>query len=71
MVQKLALETRLWLKQRYFVVREKNNLKIFEQISNFAYPHVILFTKHEKDTATVAYIKPSQISMMELFMNSS
>ena len=67
MVQKLALETRLWLKQRYFVVREKN----IEQISNFAYPRVILFTKHEKDTATEAYIKPSQISMMELFMNSS
>ena len=32
-----------------------------------AYLHTNLSTKHEKDTATEGYIKPSKIFMMELF----
>ena len=50
----------------YFVVCE-NCWKVLEESFDVAYLNVILFTKHEKDTATEAYIKPSKISIMEFF----
>ena len=57
--------------QRCFVVREINGRKIFKQVFTVTYPHIISFRKHERDTDTEIYIKPSQISMMEFFTNNN
>ena len=45
--------------------------KIFEHTVIGAYLHVISFTKLGKDTATKAYLEPSETYVMELFYKNS
>lgn len=52
--------------QRYGVVRNRNRCTIYDFIVAAAYLHVVLFTKHQKETSTEVYLEPSQIPMTEL-----
>ena len=58
----LQISLSLWKLQEF-----RDKLLFVREIAKKWYLYVISFAKHEQDTATDAYLKPSQISMMELF----